>query len=37
MCEGSQNADIKKITKGEARKLKLEHEDYINLPEVQAR
>ena len=36
MCWESRTADIKKITKGEARKLKLESEDYIQLPEVQA-
>jgi hypothetical protein len=37
MCQESRTANIKKITKGEARKLKVEHEDYINLPEVQAK
>lgn len=37
MCEESRDANVKKITKGEARKLGYEHEDYINLPEVQAK
>ena len=36
MCWESATADIKKITKGEARKLGLENEDYLNLPEVRA-
>lgn len=36
MCWESDTADIKLITKGEARKLKVESEDYINLPEAQA-
>ena len=37
MCWESRNANIKKITKAEARRLGLEHEDYIQLPEVQAK
>lgn len=36
MCWESGCVGIKKITKGEARRLKVEHEDYLNLPEVQA-
>jgi hypothetical protein len=37
MCWTSREANIVNITKGYARSLGREHEDYINLPEVQVR
>ena len=37
VCWESDTADVIKITKGEARRLGVEREDYLNLPEVQAR